>query len=181
MPEIRLKELRLPEFHLPEMTREDIARTINDARSEIDLGKIERPDIDLSRADIGRFVTTAAENAGLISVTRRPRPLFIVGIVAAIGLVIAAVVAATVIGPRIAEARRRDAEPDDDTRGVAEGMPEPSGEADEAGEAGEPSTTALMTDMPVGPVAIPIEPTAFPEHAASEPAAAEAAAERVLS
>jgi hypothetical protein len=109
MPEIRLKELRLPEFHLPEMTREDIARTINDARSEIDLGKIERPDIDLSRADIGRFVTTAAENAGLISVTRRPRPLFIVGIVAAIGLVIAAVVAATVIGPRIAEARRRDA------------------------------------------------------------------------
>jgi hypothetical protein len=178
MPELRLKDLRLPDFHLPEMSRDDIARTINDARSEIDLGKIDlnrfdprsidRPDIDVSRKDIERFVTSAAENAGLITVSRRPRPAFVVGIAAAVALIVAAAIAAIVIRPRLAEARRRATEERADETlfdaemYASEAADELDGHDDEATE---PTAVSTEGDRPTGeladPVAIPIDPSAF--------------------
>lgn len=90
MPELHLKDLRFPEFRLPEMTRDDITKTLGEARKELgdvrkELGDIRR-DIDLSRVDVPKAVTGAAQAVGLV---RRPRSRvpFIAGALVTLGLV----------------------------------------------------------------------------------------------
>lgn len=104
MPTLTRKSFQLPELHLPEMRRDDIAKTLADVRNEIGevrreidksradiaklhLPKFEMPDVDLSRLDVPKAVTSAAQSAGLMK-RRRSRTPFIIGGLATLGLLL---------------------------------------------------------------------------------------------
>lgn len=129
MPDLSLKGVRIPELHLPEMSRDDITRSISDARRDVDLSRLDPrkldlsgvelpklPSIDLSNVDVPQAVTAAAQRAGLI---RRPSraPLFIGGAIV-LGLAAVAALTSPMIRPKLDEliararaaiAARRDA------------------------------------------------------------------------
>lgn len=94
MPELHLKDLRFPELRMPEMTRDDIAKTLGEARRELgdvrkDLGDMRR-DFDLSRVDVPKAVTDAAQAVGQsVGLVKRPRSRlpFIAGALVTLGLV----------------------------------------------------------------------------------------------
>lgn len=142
MPELRLREVRLPELRLPEMTREDIVRTIGDARRDLDLSAI-----DLSRIDVPKAIATATQAAGLVRATRRPRLPFVLGGLVAIGLVGFAILRSPAVRPRVEEAGRRARQAIDERRAAMAAT-------DEVGE-------TLELDASAEAVAIPIEPDAF--------------------
>lgn len=90
MPELHLKDLRFPELRMPEMTRDDIAKTLGEARKELgdlrkELGDMRR-DFDLSRVDVPKAVTGAAQAVGLVKRPRSRLP-FIAGALVTLGLV----------------------------------------------------------------------------------------------
>lgn len=104
MPTFTRKSFQLPELHLPEMRRDDIAKTLSDVRHELgevrreidksradlaklQLPKFEMPDVDLSRLDVPRAVTSAAQSAGLMK-RRRSRAPFVLGGLVTIALLI---------------------------------------------------------------------------------------------
>ena len=104
MPTLTRKSFQLPELHLPEMRRDDIARTLSDVRHELGevrreidksradiaklhLPKFEMPDVDLSRLDVPKAVTSVAQSAGLIKRPRSRAP-FVVGGLVTIALLI---------------------------------------------------------------------------------------------
>lgn len=142
MPELRLREVRLPELRLPEMTREDIVRTIGDARTNLDL-----PAIDLSRIDVPKAIATATQAAGLVRATRRPRLPFVIGGLVAIGLVGFAILRSRAVRPRVEEAGRRARQAIDERRAA---MAEADATAIPAG-----------IEAPADAVAVPIEPDAY--------------------
>lgn len=173
MPRLRLREYRLPELELPEMSRDDILRVVNDARRDVDLGrldprrldlpdmdlrKLDRPKIELSRADLPKIdlsrldlsrvdlpkaLATAAQAAGIVRASRRSRLPFVVGGVATVAIVGIAILSSPMVRPRLTELMRRARERYDARR---------------AGE---------TTDDIIG---IAIEPTAY-ETPSPEPAA----------
>lgn len=104
MPTLTRKSFQLPELHLPEMRRDDIAKTLGDVRHELGevrreidksradiaklhLPKFEMPDVDLSRLDVPKAVTSAAQSAGLMK-RRRSRTPFVIGGLVTIALLI---------------------------------------------------------------------------------------------
>lgn len=104
MPTLTRKSFQLPELHLPEMRRDDIAKTLSDVRHELGevrreidksradiaklhLPKFEMPDVDLSRLDVPKAVTSAAQSAGLMK-KRRSRVPFVIGGLITLGLLV---------------------------------------------------------------------------------------------
>lgn len=118
MPDLSLKGVRVPELHLPEMTRDDIARTIADARRDVDLSRLDPrrldlsgmdlpklPSIDLPNVDVPHAVSAAAQRAGLV---RRPsRAPLVIGGAIALGLAAWAALTSPVIRPRLDDLVRR--------------------------------------------------------------------------
>src|SRR5262245_6581772 len=102
MPELPVKDLRLSELHLPEIKRDDIARTLSERLPSVDLSAIELPGRD--RPSTTRFdwrsIDPAEALAGLAAATRFVQPIarrwrwgLAAGVVIAVGVVTAAVVA----------------------------------------------------------------------------------------
>jgi hypothetical protein len=85
MPELPVKEVRPSELHLPEIKREDIVRALSDIKMpDVDLTRIERPNLDEATRSVGRMATAAATALHLVPRARRPRwPLAIGGIIVA--------------------------------------------------------------------------------------------------
>lgn len=148
MPELRLRRVHLPELRLPEMSRDDIVRTIGDARRDIEL-----PEFDLSKIDVPKAIATATQAAAFVRTTSRPRLPFVIGGLVAIGLVEFAILRSPQVRPRVDELGRRARQAIDDRR---RGALEAGDEAVDAAEAA---------------VAIPIEPDAFAEATPVETAA----------
>lgn len=65
MPKLRIREVRLPELRLPEMTKDDIVRTLGDARRDIDLTRLDPRrldfEVDLHKVDPRRVDLTKVE------------------------------------------------------------------------------------------------------------------------
>jgi hypothetical protein len=114
MPGSPLSAVRFPAIHLPEMTRDDIARAVEDARRDIRL-----PDVDLSGIDVPRSLAAAAESAGFITVQRRPGRPLIIAVAIALALIVFAVLASPAVRPKLAEAGRRARTRIDDARAEA--------------------------------------------------------------
>lgn len=111
MPDLRLNELRLPELHLPEMSRDDIVQAVNDKRRDIDLSRfdprrIELPEVDLSKIDVQKAVTEAAQSAGIVRRDRTRLP-FVIGGLVTLALVAYAVVTNPRIKPRLDDLARK--------------------------------------------------------------------------
>lgn len=117
MPTLTRKSFQLPELRLPEMGRDDIARTLSDVRSELgevrreidksraDIAKLrpprfELPDVDLSRLDVSKAVTSAAQSAGLMK-RRRSRAPFVIGGLVTLGLLIWAALRSPTVQERV--------------------------------------------------------------------------------
>jgi len=150
MPGLRLTEVRVPELHLPEMSREDIVRAIGDARSDVDLSRLdprrmERPDIDLSGVDVPKAIAAAVQAVSVVRGTRRPRLPFVIGGLITLGIVGYALVSSPAVKPRLTEAVRRARARVDELRATQD--------MDELAEAPEVAS----------PVGVPIEPDAFME------------------
>lgn len=141
MPELRLREVRLPELRLPEMTREDIVRTIGDARRDLDLSAIDLSRVDLSRVDVPRAIASATKAAGLVRATRRSRLPFVLGGLVALGVIGFAILRSPAVRPRVEEAGRRARQAIDERRAAM--------------------ATAESDGAAVDPVAVPIEPDAY--------------------
>lgn len=106
MPDLRLNELRLPELHLPEMSRDDIVQAVNDKRRDIDLSRfdprrIELPEVDLSKVDVQKAMTEAAQAAGIARRNRLPRLPFVIGGLVTLGLVAYAAITNPRVKPRL--------------------------------------------------------------------------------
>jgi hypothetical protein len=109
MPELPVKDLRLSELHLPEIKRDDIVRTLSEKLPSVDLSAIELPRRDreqTSRFD-WRSIDPAEALAGLAAVSRFGRPLarrwrwgLAAGVIVAVGIVTAAVLASPVVRER---------------------------------------------------------------------------------
>jgi hypothetical protein len=85
MPELPVKEVRPSELHLPEIKREDIVRALSDIKMpEVDLTRIERPNLDEATRSVGRMATAAAVALHLVPRARRARwPLALGGMIVA--------------------------------------------------------------------------------------------------
>lgn len=161
MPILTRKSFQLPELHLPEMRRDDIARTLSevrqelgDARREIDksradiaklhLPKFEMPDVDLSRLDVPKAVTSAAQSAGLMK-RRRSRAPFVIGGLVTLGLL----VWAALRSPRVQERVRTLAH---DARERIDAMRPPADLEPRAFDAADPMPIqdSAYADAPIG-------------------------------
>lgn len=117
MPTLTRKSFQLPELHLPEMRRDDIAKTLSDVRHELGevrreidksradiaklhLPKFEMPDVDLSRLDVPKAVTSAAQSAGLMK-KRRSRVPFVIGGLITLGLLVWAALRSPTVQERV--------------------------------------------------------------------------------
>ena len=119
MPDLRLNEIRLPELHLPEMSRDDIVQAVNDKRRDIndkardidlsrfDPRRIELPEVDLSKIDVQKAVTEAAQSAGIARRDRMPRLPFVIGGLVTMALVAFAVITNPRIKPRLDDMARK--------------------------------------------------------------------------
>jgi hypothetical protein len=156
MPELRLRSIHLPELHLPEMSREEIGRVIGDARRDADLGRfdprrVDLPEIDLSNVDIPKAVATAAQAAGIVRSTRRPRLPFVIGGLITLALVGFALMTSPLVRPRLTALGQKVKERIDERRAAG------------AIEAGPDEAYAFDAA-----VAVPIEPSAFSTMAPDE-------------
>ncbi|MGK2851288.1 MAG: hypothetical protein ACSLFN_10315 [Candidatus Limnocylindrales bacterium] len=117
MPTLTRKSFQLPELRLPEMRRDDIAKTLSDVRHELGevrreidksradiaklhLPKFEMPDVDLSRLDVPKAVTSAAQSAGLMK-RRRSRTPFVIGGLVTLALLIWAALRSPTVQERV--------------------------------------------------------------------------------
>jgi len=104
MPELPVKDLRVPELHLPEINRDDIVRALSEKLPAVDLPKLDRSQ---GRTFDWRSIDVAGALAGVATVTRlarpltrRPRAMLAVGVIAALGIATAAVLANPVVRER---------------------------------------------------------------------------------
>jgi hypothetical protein len=109
MPELPVKDLRVPELHLPEINRDDIVRTLSERLPSVNLSSVELPKLDrgTGRGFDWRSIDVTEALAGVAALTRlarpltrRPRLMLAVGVVAAIGVATAAVLANPVVRER---------------------------------------------------------------------------------
>ena len=101
MPELPVKEVRPSELHLPEIKREEIVRALSEKMPDIDLTRIERPNVDLAARSLSRAATAIAVALRLAPRPRRSRwPLAIGGVIVA-GIATAAVLSNAAVRARL--------------------------------------------------------------------------------
>jgi hypothetical protein len=100
MPELPVKEVRPSELHLPEIKRDEIVRALSEGMPDIDLTRIERPNVDLAARSLGRAVTAIAAALHIAPRARRSRWPMAIG-----GLIIAGVATAAVLSNAKVRAR----------------------------------------------------------------------------
>jgi hypothetical protein len=176
--EVHLPEVHLPELHLPEMSRDDIVRAVGDARRDIDLSrfdprrfempsfdtpKLDLSRIDLSKVDVPKTVATAAQAAGLVRATRRPRLPFILGGLVTLAIVGFALANSPVLRPRLEEIARRARQRLDERRAAWR-----DGESTALGDIDDVPTGNDAAMVDADRVGIAIDPTAFSDRDTAE-------------
>jgi hypothetical protein len=157
MPELRLKEVRLPELHLPEMTREDIGRTLDDVRRDLEkvelprIDKVEMPRIDVTSIDIPKAVAAATRGGRPARRWQLPRVPLLLGGLLIFSFVMLAVLSSPAVRPRLEELGRK----------ARQRMDERMAERDEM----ETAESHAFDDA----VAVPIEPSAYAGYAGDAP------------
>jgi len=161
MPTLTRKSFQLPELHLPEMRRDDIAKTLADVRHELGevrreidksradianlhLPKFEMPDVDLSRLDVPKAVTSAAQSVGLMK-RRRSRTPFIIGGLVTLALLIWAALRSPTVQERVRTVAQDARERIDAMRTTADLEPHAFDAADTMAVEG-----SAFTDAPIG-------------------------------